>query len=250
MTNELTTTAPAELAEFSRGELEQEELALPIVQLTQQLSNAVTNGEVDSGHYYNALTGEDYGTEIDFVPVHYFRGRFLTQDGQTFVATGDTAPSNWPEEYAGRPFADIPDAEETYREDVNNGVREWGQGPPISTTYNYVGFRVEEPDIPIRISLMRSSAPTARKITTLLRLERSNWDRVLGLSAQKRENKQNQPYFVHQVKRGPSTTDEQKQAAITMATAIQRAGGGQLQGDDAASEKPSKPKDEEGALNV
>jgi hypothetical protein len=99
MTDDLEKVeTPAELEQFSRGELEQEELVLPMVQLTQQLSGAVTDGNVESGHYYNALTSEDYGTEIDLVVVHYFRGRFLEEDGRTYVAQGPTAPANWPEE--------------------------------------------------------------------------------------------------------------------------------------------------------
>ncbi len=232
---------PAELEQFSRGELEQEELVLPMVQLTQQLSGAVTNGDVESGHYYNALTGDDYGENIDLVVVHYFKGRFLEQDGKTFVAQGATAPANWPEEYAGQAFADIPDAEETYREDVNNNVREWGSGPPIRTTFNYVGFRPDEPDVPIRLSLMRTSAPAAKKINTLLRFEKQNWDRVIELKADEKSDGKGRPYHVHTIRRGRPTSADEKQAAIDFALAIRQAGGGQLAGDDAAAER-SKPK--------
>lgn len=240
---------PAELEQFSRGELEQEELVLPIVQLTQQLSNAVTEGEVESGHYYNALTGDDYGESIDFVPVHYFKGRFLEQDGQTFVAQGAVAPENWPEEYRGQAFQDIPDAEETFKSDVNNNLRDWGSGPPIRTTYNYVGFRPDEPDVPIRLSLMRTSAPAAKKINTLLRFEKQNWDRVIELKAEEK-SKQGRPYHVHAIKRGRVTTPEEKQQAIEFAQAILAAGGGRLAGDEAQSDKPAKPVENEEALGV
>lgn len=241
---------PAELEKFSRGELEQEELVLPMVQLTQQLSGAVTNGDVESGHYYNALTGDDYGDAIDFVPVHYFKGRFLEKDGSTFVAQGPVAPANWPEEYAGQAFADIPDAEETFRSDVNNNVREWGSGPPIRTTYNYVGFRPDEPDVPIRLSLMRTSAPAAKKINTLLRFEKQNWDRVIELKADEKSDGKGRPYFVHTIRRGRTTDAAEKQTAIEFAQAILAAGGGQLAGDDAASERKPKPVENEEALGI
>jgi hypothetical protein len=242
---------PSELAEFSRGELEQEELVLPMVQLTQQLSGAVTDGEVDSGHYYNALTGEDYGDAIALVVVHYYKGRFLEQDGKTFVAHGPTAPSNWPEEYAGQEFTSIPDAEETFREDANNNVREWGSGPPIRTTYNYVGFRPEEPDVPIRLSLMRTSAPAAKKINTLLRFEAQNWDRVIDLKAEERSDKRGRQFFVHTIKRGRPTQSEERQKAIDFALAIQRAGGGTPVGDEAeATQTKPAPAQAEGSLDV
>lgn len=241
---------PTGLAEFSRGELEREELVLPMVQLTQQLSGVVTDGTVESGHYYNALTGEDYGEAISLVVAHYFKGRFLEHDDKTFVAQGPVAPANWPEEYAGQRFDEIPDAEETFREDVNNNVREWGSGPPIRTTFNYVGFRPEEPDVPIRLSLMRTSAPAAKKINTLLRFETQNWDRVIDLKAEERTDGKGRPYFVHTVRRGDPTTKDQRQHAIEFAQAIQRAGGGTLAGDDKATEKPKAPAEAEGALGV
>jgi hypothetical protein len=135
---------------------------------------------------------------------------------------------------------------------VNNNVREWGSGPPIRTTYNYVGFRPEEPDVPIRLSLMRTSAPAAKKINTLLRFEKQNWDRVIELKAEERADGRGRPYFVHTIRRGRPTSAEEKQTAIDFALAIRQAGGGRLAGDDAEASKPKPVKSEqaEDALSV
>lgn len=43
----------------------------PLLLIAQQLSGAVDAGTVEVGHFYNSVTGEDYGTELDLVICHY-----------------------------------------------------------------------------------------------------------------------------------------------------------------------------------
>lgn len=237
MSTDVVKRDEAALAEAGLSQIDANDLVLPMLQVTQQLSKAVTEGDAESGHFFNALTGEDHGSEIELVVVAYFKGRFYSnRDGQAFVATGDVAPDNWPAEYAGQPFVDLPDAEENFRERVNAGEIAWEGGPPIRTTYNYVGFLPLEPEVPVRLSLQRTSTPAARKINTLLRFSRAPWDAAIALETELRHDKQQRPFYVVKASRGRQTDSDERQAAVELAYHVQSA---QLQfaGDEAAEAK-------------
>lgn len=245
----------SELAQAALAGIHKEDLQLPVIKVTQQLSREVTDGDVESGHFVNTLTGEDLGTEIELVVCHYFRGRFFAPregefEGRTFVAGGDTAPSTWPAEYAGQKFVDIPDAEETYRDRVNSGEIEWGRGPAITTTHNYIGYLLSDPGVPVRVSLMRTSAPAARKINTLISFgNRSPWNAAIKLEAELRQDKQQRPFYVVKATQGRQTSADEIAAAQNLAIEAQSAAF-QLTGDEQLADSPSKPKTPKGGIDV
>jgi hypothetical protein len=247
----------AALAEQAVSGIDSKDLVLPVIQMTQQLSRAVTDGNAESGHFYNTVTGEDYGDSIEFVIVGYAKGRFLvygrdTDEERTYVASGDVAPDSWPEEYAGQAFVDIPDAEEQWRARANdrNDSHEWGSGPPIVTTHNFVGFVTSEPSMPARVSISRTSAPAAKKILTALRFSgRAPWASTFNLAIDSRE-KRNKPYFVITAQQGQQTTPDQVESAQALASSIQEAGAFALDPADAAEDKSAKPKTPDGGVAV
>lgn len=250
------------LAEAGIADIDSEDLVLPVISITQQLSKAVTDKKVESGHFYNSVTGTDYGDEIEFVIVRYGKGRFYVHnrdkdDERTYVANGPVAPDSWPEEYAGQNFADIPDAEEQWKARANdeNDDHEWGHGPPIVTTHNYVGFVIDEPGLPGRIGLSRTSAPAAKKINTILKFSgRSPWASSIKLSLVERTVR-NKPFFVVQATQGSQNSPEIGDSAKNLAQAIQQAGAFALTGEEvedpdkapAKGEQPATPK---GGVNV
>ena len=230
---ELTPAEQAEL-DVAKGAvqgLDDEQLTIPVLKIAQQLTAEVTEGDADSGNYVNALTGEDLGQEIEFVVAAVYKGRFYKRGkkdedlpgeiGKVYVASEATAPSNWPEEWAGKPFADIPEAEEQYRVRVQNDEIEWGGGPPIRTTYNFIGFVPEDPGLPLRLTLMRSSAPAARKAITLIKASGVPWKHVFELDTERRENAERQPYYVASVKRGRQSTAEERAEALRLSQTVQ-----------------------------
>lgn len=265
MSKEVSTTTEAstdlakrdeELAAGALAGIHKEDLQLPVIKVTQQLSREVTDGDAESGHFVNTLTGEDLGDSIELVVCHYFRGRFYAPregefEGRTFVAGGDTAPSTWPAQYAGQKFVDIPDAEETYRERVNAGEVEWGRGPAITTTHNYIGFLLDDPGIPVRVSLMRTSAPAARKINTLISFgNRSPWNAAIKLETELRQDKQQRPFYVVKATQGRQTSAEEISQAQTLALEAQSAAF-QLTGDEQLADgKADKPKTPAGGIDV
>jgi hypothetical protein len=246
------------LAAQGLAQIDDADLVLPVIKLTQQLSRPVTDGKVSSGHFFNATAGKDYGEELEFIIVAYAKGRFYVHnrdkdDERTFVASGPVAPDTWPEEYAGQTFADIPDAEEQWKVRSNSGEIQWGKGPPIVTTHNFVGFPVDEPGSAARIGLSRTSAPTARKILTAMRMsQRPQWASTFVLSTKNRE-KGGKPFYIVQAEQGRQTTPEEVEAAKLLAYQIQQAGQFALTGEeveDADKAATAKPKAPAGGVSV
>lgn len=243
---ELVQISPEEqaLIDASKSEIDSTKLLLPALKLTQSLTQEVQDGDVEKGHIINSLTGEDYGESVEVVISAYFPGFFYSdrETGKSYVAQGDVAPDNWPEEYAGQAFADLPDGEEQWKAAVNAKEHDWGNGPPISTTHNFVGYVVTEDgavDLPVRISLMRTGKKAADKLKTLLWSARAFWDRTFVLKVVSKVSN-DRPYYVYDVAQGSTTPAGLRQEAIKLATSYQKAkADGEI---DLAGDEPDAPK--------
>lgn len=263
---ELAERAPSELsadellAEQERlagklkGGIQADEIALPLIKLAQSLSAEVQAGKCKPGEYINSITGRVYGDELDFIVVDRFKGRFFSPEDSSkgYAARGDVAPDNWPKEYAGKRFDELPDAEEVYKERANAGQIEWGSGPPISTTANYIGFVKGETDVPVRVSLMRTHMPAATTINTLIKLQPAAWDTYVKLGVEEHVNKKGQKSPKVIASEGGPTTEDEKLAAIRLALELERVKNVVLLGDeaDAAGGQATKPKAAQGAIPV
>lgn len=207
----------AELAQAALANIDRSAVSVPMIVLTQQLTKEVENREIESGRWLNKVTGEDLGDEISLVIGYYYVGRFYSpkDQDQTYNAQGPVAPANWPSEFAGKHFADIPQAEEQHKAAANDpdNPAEWGSGPEIETTHNFIGFLPEYPDVPVRVSLKSTSAPTAQKVNDIATFASSYWLNTFDLGIVKKTNKRDQPYFVATARKGEQTTPEQRAAA-------------------------------------
>jgi hypothetical protein len=215
------------LADLQRGDLADRPVSLPVVKLAQALTDEVVKGDVKAGEYVHSVTGESLGTEVELIVVRSYEGRFMRvrETGASYsCGPVDVAPDYWPEEYAGKRFADIPDAEENFKARANRGEIPWGSGPPISTTYNFVGLLADQLDEPVRISFMRSSVSAARKLESFLRAARAWHDNVYVLGSKLESSSRDEPFYAPTVKRGDRTTPEQRQRAVDLALLTQRQG--------------------------
>lgn len=261
--SELAPTNPAEIvgtdaeAELSRqaGAGLDEQPVLPLINLSQGLSKVVQEGEVPIGHYFNALTGYDYGDSLEFVVAYKTKGRFYSdEEAGTFVAFGEVAPNNWPERFAGKRFDELPEAEEVHSARANDpdDSFEWGKGPAIQTTWNFVGF-VPGEDQPVRFSFKSTAKAAAKKIHSITDWAPSLWANVVKLSVRKTTNKRDQDYYVPVAAQGRATEPEERQRAITLAQTIQGAFD-RLQfvgdSDERAEARATVEKQAEGALEV
>jgi hypothetical protein len=231
-TGELVELSPEEqaLADEIKGDISDADLVIPQLKLAQGQSDMVQSGDAEPGDFVLPLTGENFGTEIEFVVVDTYKGHFW-RDEENDTARGTQGPETvvpWQEHPCyGQPFAECPDAEAKFKADVNAGEHEWGDGPPISETENFIGF-VVGPDggseTPVRLSLMRKAKPAAYKLLTYIkRMSRTPWERAYALSSVK-QTKGRYTFHVPEVSRGREATVAERQAAVDLATSIRRQG--------------------------
>lgn len=249
---EVEALSPEEqaLIDANQSEVNSEDFVVPLLKVAQPLTNEVSDGLASPGDFVLSLTGESFGPTVEFIVAGKGKGRFKPgRDGERSKVAYDTSIVPWQDDpHFGEPFADHPDAEEKYRERVNDGDIEWGSGPPIQTTFNYTGYVVGS-DVPVRLSLRRTSAPEARKWNTILDavLRGKFWDKVFEIeTAQNKGGKGT--YYTVKVKQGRATTADERQAAVQLATVLRSAFVRTL-GDD-GDERAAKAPEAHGGAEV
>lgn len=276
----MTGTAVATLSEQEKAiqeamgaQNEASDFVIPGLKLTQSLTREVTNDEVEKGHFINSVTKEDYGTAVDFLVVAKYKGRFYSDDNNKAYVASDgspqaVVPDNWPDEYAGRPFGDVEDAEEQWKAAVNANEHPWGKGPPISTTTNFIGLVVQhvlddkgEPtdellppsELPLRLSMMRKNNPTAQKMSTMIFSWRNvPYERIFVLKAVPKVTN-DYPYFAIEATQNGTPSEEYRQAAINMGLSyLKAAASGAVQhvGEDEDSKPAARKREKSGGLDV
>lgn len=239
----------ASLIEANQAEVDASEFVIPILKLGQPLTDEVTQGNASAGDFILGLTGQAFTPPVEFVVAGKGRGRFKPgRKGERTLVAYDTPNVPWRDDpFYGKPFAEHPDAEEQFKARVDAGQIEWGSGPPIQTTFNYTGFIIGE-DVPVRLSLRRTSAPAARKWNTLLDavLRGRYWDQVFTVGSEQQRN-DNGTYYIVTVTPSRKTTVEEKKAAIALAQAL-RDNKVTTVGDE--DDGPTKPVDSNGGIDL
>jgi hypothetical protein len=282
MSNALATQDAAELAAREEAlealraqqdsEMGDEPFQVPLLKVGEPLTKEVQddNSPAQAGDFINTLTGDALGSKVEFIICYYHQGRFAVdrKTNNAFVAgSEDLIPETWKdfvgENFVGTRFDEYPDAEERYKERVNDGEIEWGKGPPVSTTHNYTGLvLVQERDEedqpldgvfelqPVRLSLKRTNMPAVRKINSLRRMSlrppKDFWSRAFTLTTQKKQHTQGASHLVIPAL-GRTTTAEEQMAAFELAQAV--AAGRVTDNQDAQPEKATAP-DAKGGLSV
>jgi hypothetical protein len=258
--------ATAAIMAAQEDELGEASFRTPILKLCQSQTKEVKDGDAEAGEFLNTLTGDSYGTKIEFIVAYFQRGRAASlPDGRYLVAVSeDLIPANWAdlvgEEFVGTRFDEYPDAHEQYARRVNEGeIEKWGSGPKISTTYNYTGLVLpsgaaaedEEEALPVRISFLRSTKEAHDKIDSLKRgtsLRRKPfWEVTFELESKNKSFGRNDSFIVN-VRKGRNTTDEEKQLAVQLATAVMA--GRTSSNDEAGGDGPREAPDAKGGLAV
>lgn len=221
------------------SEFDSDLVSTPILKIGQPLTREVQNEQAEAGEFINTLTGEGIGTNVEFIVAYYQKGRFAADrdSGRAFVAFQDTIPDAWSdlvgEDWVGTPFAEFPDAEETYKVRVNRGDIEWGKGPLVSTTHNFTGLALvpvlgddgQETDEvemqAVRLSLQRTNMQAVRNWMSLKRSLRNKafWDKTFLLGTYKKAFDRGSAHLLT-VKLGRDTTAEERSAAVELATLV------------------------------
>lgn len=250
-TSELDTVAPGgevanlneleeRLAAQKQEQLRDERIQIPRLDVVQGTTKRPPEG-ANPGDFFNTITGDVFGTSVLFLTAVYHRGRAYAEtedDGKggrrrtgKFFAAGPeaTVPSFWPEQFRGKAFAELPEAEERYSEMANAEVIAWGSGPPIQTTYNFTGL-VLAPELdgvqpmPMRLSLKSTSAGAARKLLSMLKPLRTYWARPVLMSTERRSFDSGPAFVVNTGEYGSPPEDNHRLAAVEIALAAERVG--------------------------
>lgn len=223
---ELAPISPEEeaLGAAVQGQIDRTKLKLPALKVCNGLSKEA--GEIPLGHLYNGLTVDDLGESVDIIVCGIYYGRFYSPKGgdKSWSTRDEVAPAGWPEEYAGKRFTEIPDAEEQWKLATNAGEHPWGSGPPIQTTTNFICVLADQPKSPLRLSMKSSDTPTAEKIVSLIATGRMPWDFLYTIEVDSRPAPNgSSTYYGFEAKKAGKVDAEQRQAAIEIATAYQQA---------------------------
>lgn len=237
---------------------------VPILKVGQSLTTEVKAGDAEEGEFINSLTGEGLGNKIGFIVAYYQEGRFMAdKSGKAVSAFTDLIPERWEPfvgpQWVGSPFTEHPDAEEQFKAAVDRKDREWGSGPPISTTRNFTGYAIvpsldpedEELLIPVRLSLKRGdnrAADKFRQLKDMYRL-RAFWDMTFDLSTRIKTYGKHETYVVS-VKAGRATTDEERLQAVALAQQVVANRVRDNLESDAEADNASSTAAPEGALGV
>lgn len=215
----------AALARRVKGQVDRTKLQLPAIKVVNGLSKEASEG-VAQGTIVNSLTGEQYGESVEVVISDFYYGRFFAPKGggKAYTARGEVVPDNWPEEYAGKRFTELDDAEEQWKLAVNDGEHPWGSGPPIQTTINFVVILADNPGYPLRLSMKSSDTPTANKLLAMLSLSPTPWAYTYAVSSEGRPTPNGSgTYYGFKAEQSGTVNDEQRQAAVKVALAYQSA---------------------------
>lgn len=242
------------------AEFDSDSLQVPILKIGQPLTKEVQAENAEAGEFINTLLGEGIGSEIDFIVAYYQPGRFASDkdSGRGFAAFGDLIPEHWEAlpfvgpALVGTRFDEHPDAEEVYKERVNNKEIEWKSGPRISTTHNYTGLALIDGEMqPVRLSLKRTDMPAVRKINSLKKMSMRNqpfFVKVFHFTTEKKTFTKGSAYLLSPSLLRDSTQDEML-AALELAQAV--AGGRVVDNLATVESEGSAPAPKaEGALDV
>lgn len=233
----------AAIAAQQESSIDQEDLLVPMLKVGQKLTKEVDAGNADEGEFINTLLGEGVGSSIGFIIVDHHKGR-AAQDKKTkryYVSDDfDVIPESWApfvgETFVGTPFAEHPDADETFRAQVNDPdhPREWGSGAPIKTTHIYTGYAVvsaeedsdEEFELqPVRLAIKITNKDNKSTVSTINSLKQMKlrgkpfWDRLFDLSTVRKSYGGGDAYAI-EAKLGRTTTEDEREAAMGLYNAV------------------------------
>jgi hypothetical protein len=137
---------------------------MPRLAILQAMSEMVADGKGKMGDIANSLTKENYGAEVDFIPLFLFKTRVQFEAGKGLVMMSRdnltvTFAKEGFEKYVGMDVEEVPGA---------NWV---GKTPPsFHEVFNFPALIVgKENEFPVCLTMMRSAAKAARDFISMAR---------------------------------------------------------------------------------
>lgn len=142
--------------------LERDNITIPRIKLAQPVSEEVSNGNASPGEWLNTLSGQNYGTQFEFIPISVWKSRTY------FAENRDDSPiCRSPDG-----FVSI-DGHRCKTECPHDNAWDWKDGvkPLCAEAYNYLILPVND-QFPAIVTLMRSNHDTGKDLNTMMIIAR------------------------------------------------------------------------------
>ncbi len=188
------------------------DMVMPRIKVVQAMSQEAQDNAAKVGDLFNTLTGENYGSELSFIPLLPFKQRiFISRPERRDLF----------EAALGRPLSEGDGLKcrsfDMYQGQGDPGIlcnecplSKWGaknEPPFCSETYNVAAMN-ELGDL-IILSFAKSSAKVGKQLFSMLNLQHERpWTRIYSLSTRKQQNDKG-TFSVPVVKRTPERTPDE-----------------------------------------
>ncbi len=197
--------------------IESQDIIIPRIRLFQPISTEVVENTAKAGTLRNSLTNED-SSELEVLIFYFFKSRVLFNrsmpghSGDKGIACMSTD---------GKRSLDHKKCDEcgaSMWETISTEQRKEGKkptGPECDTVYNFPCLIVnsKNQDIPVSLSLRRTSANQAKQLISLVKLSRMQWWSMVFSVKSKLNKGDKGSFYTFEVKAKRKATDEEVQKA-------------------------------------
>ena len=156
---------------FGQTTLDAGDFVPPRVKICQQMSQEVADKKAEAGDFFNTLTGDNYGTELSFVPIQPFKQRiFLVREERRAIIEAATGLSIEGQGLACRSY-DMVHGTGTPGGDCSEcELADWVDRQPPYCTETYNVAALTELGELIFLGFQKSSAKVGKALFSMLRL--------------------------------------------------------------------------------
>lgn len=198
--------------------VETEDIVIPRVRLLQPISPEVVDRKGNAGDFINSMTGETL-KEMDILIFWYLKSRLLFNRALPGGNNEGIACRSVDGKVSldGKKCGGCP---ATMWDTLTEEQRRQGQksrGPECDTVHNFpcLILNSNTPELPISLSLRRTSANQAKQLISLVKLSRINWWNTIFRVTSKLTRNDRGAFYVYEVKTArPATEDERKKGEM------------------------------------
>lgn len=220
-----TQTNKAPLARIPEGpigqeNIEPEDLVIPRIRLLQPLSKEVVERKSEAGHFAISITGEIL-PKLQILFFYHTKSRVCFARAIDKAAGEGVACISMDAKLGSRGENCAECALSMWDDTVKVADRVKGQktsGPECNLCFNYPCFVLnsQNPDMPVALSVMRTSLKIGREINSFIRLCRAQWwTKVFEVYSELRKGEKGS-YYVFAYKELRKATEEEQGKAFSM----------------------------------
>jgi len=188
---------------------DQKDIIMPRLAVLQGLSGMVNDGKGAMGDIANSLTKENFGKEVEFIPLFLFKTRVQFEQGRGLVMLSRdnftvTFAKDEFEEFIGRDCDEVP------------GSSWEGKIPPkFHEVFNFPVLLVgREKEFPLCLSMMRTAAKAAREFISMARTANEDFFARIYKVTTRVEKGDKGTYAVPSIELVGRASDEQYETAL------------------------------------